>query len=259
MNRARAFLTTAVAALVVTGTAACTSAKETTVPPSPTDPSAVAPVLAHYDRAVLDQVWARPDLSPRDRSLITVAALIARNQTAPLGAQLERALDHGLSPAEISETITHLAFYAGRGNADGAVAVTAPIFQRRGVTAAELPPVTPENPLPLDLDADDARAAGVERDYGAVGAGVGQYTTDVLFRDLWLRPGLAPRDRSLVTVAALIATGQTAQITYHLGRALDNGLTAAQAAETLTHLAFYTGWPPVFSALPVVRDVLANR
>jgi 4-carboxymuconolactone decarboxylase len=52
-----------------------------------------------------------------------------------------------------------------------------------------------------------------------------QYTTDVLFRDLWLRPGLAPRDRSLVTVSALVATGQVAQITNHLNRAMDNGLT----------------------------------
>jgi len=58
-----------------------------------------------------------------------------------------------------------------------------------------------------------------------------------LFRDLWLRPDLAPRDRSLVTVSALIASGQIAQITYHLNRAMDNGLTQTQAAETVTHLA----------------------
>jgi 4-carboxymuconolactone decarboxylase len=81
--------------------------------------------------------------------------------------------------------------------------------------------------------------------------GVVQYTTDVLFRDLWLRPDLAPRDRSLVTVSALIASGQVAQITYHLNRAMDNGLTQAQAAEVITHLAFYAGWPNAFSALSV--------
>jgi 4-carboxymuconolactone decarboxylase len=92
-----------------------------------------------------------------------------------------------------------------------------------------------------------------------VAPGVVQYTTDILFRDLWLRPGLAPRDRSLVTVSALIATGQTAQITYHLNRAMDNGLTQRQASEVLTHLAFYAGWPNVFSALPVVKDVFEKR
>ena len=74
-----------------------------------------------------------------------------------------------------------------------------------------------------------------------------------------LRPDLAPRDRSLVTVSALIASGQVAQIPYHLNRAMDNGLTQAQAAEALTHLAFYTGWPNVFSALPVAKDVFEKR
>jgi 4-carboxymuconolactone decarboxylase len=81
----------------------------------------------------------------------------------------------------------------------------------------------------------------------------------VLFRDLWLRPDLAPRDRSLVTVSSLIASGQVAQITYHLNRAMDNGLTQPQAGEVLTHLAFYVGWPNVFSALPVAKDVFEKR
>jgi 4-carboxymuconolactone decarboxylase len=86
-----------------------------------------------------------------------------------------------------------------------------------------------------------------------------QYTTEALFRDLWLRPDLAPRDRSLVTVSALIAAGQVAQVPYHLNRAMDNGLTRAQASEMLTHLAFYAGWPNVFSALPVAKDVFEKR
>jgi 4-carboxymuconolactone decarboxylase len=86
-----------------------------------------------------------------------------------------------------------------------------------------------------------------------------QYTSDVLFHDLWLRPALAPRDRSLVTVSALIASGQVAQIPYHLNRAMDNGLTKAQASEVLTHLAFYAGWPNVFSAIPVAKGVFEKR
>ena len=86
-----------------------------------------------------------------------------------------------------------------------------------------------------------------------------QYTTDVLFRDLWLRPDLALGDRSLVTVAALIATGQVAQITFHLNKAMDNGLTSEQAGEVVTHLAFYSGWPNAFSAVSVVKDVIEKR
>jgi 4-carboxymuconolactone decarboxylase len=99
----------------------------------------------------------------------------------------------------------------------------------------------------------------VEANFGAVSPGVVMYTGEILFKNLWLRPGLAPRDRSLITVSALIASGQVAQITYHLGRAMDNGLTKAQASEVLTHLAFYTGWPCIFSAMPVVKEVFASR
>lgn len=89
--------------------------------------------------------------------------------------------------------------------------------------------------------------------------GVVQATTDVLFRDLWLRPGLSPRDRSLVTVSALIAVGQVAQVPVHLNKAMDNGLTEGEVSETLTQLAYYAGWPNVFSAMPVVKDVFSKR
>ena len=89
--------------------------------------------------------------------------------------------------------------------------------------------------------------------------GVVHYTGELLFRDLWLRPALTPRDRSLVTISVLIALGQVAQITYQLNRAMDNGLTKAQASEVLTQLAFYAGWPNVFSAIPIVKSVFEKR
>ena len=99
----------------------------------------------------------------------------------------------------------------------------------------------------------------MEQNFSGVAPQVVQYTTDLLFRNLWLRPTLAPRDRSLVTVSALIASGHVFQITYHLNRAMDNGLTKEQASEVLTHLAFYAGWPNVFSAMPVVKQVFEAR
>ena len=77
--------------------------------------------------------------------------------------------------------------------------------------------------------------------------------------ELWKRPGLAPRDRSLVTVSSLIASGQSTQITYHLNRAMDNGLTAEEAGEVVAHTAFYAGWPNAFSASSVVGEVLRSR
>ncbi|MGU3438191.1 carboxymuconolactone decarboxylase family protein [Actinomycetes bacterium M1A6_2h] len=220
---------------------------------------AVAPALAQYDDTVAEgDLWTRENLSSRDRSLVAVSALIARNQTDELAAEVERGLDNGLTPAEISEVITHLAFYASWPSALSAAEVVGPVFENRDVDADDLPHVD-ASLLPQDLAAEEQRAAGVERVYGTTAPGVVQYTDDVLFDDLWLRPDLAPRDHSLATVSALVAGDQVAQVTYHLGRAMDNGLTSAEASETPTQLAFYAGWPDVFSAISVVRDVLSSR
>ena len=82
-----------------------------------------------------------------------------------------------------------------------------------------------------------------------------ELTDEVLFGDVWARPELSPRDRSLVTVAALVAGGNTEQLAGHLNRALENGLTEAELAEVITHLAFYAGWPRALSAVRVARDV----
>jgi 4-carboxymuconolactone decarboxylase len=219
----------------------------------------VAPALEHYTQdLLLGDVWKRPDLSPRDRSIVTVAVLIARNQPAELPFYLNRALDNGVKPGEVAEIITHLAFYSGWPNAMGAMNAARAVFVERKIGIDQLPPAKVEL-LPLDQAAEEKRAAAVGDNFGKVAPGVVQYTTDVLFRDLWLRPGLAPRDRSLVTVSALVACGQVAQITYHLNRAMDNGLTEKQAGEMLTQLAFYAGWPNVFSAMPVFKDVFAKR
>ena len=219
----------------------------------------VAPALDKYAQGTLAGLWKRPDLKPRDRSIVTLAALIARNQTIEMAQYMDLALDNGVKARELSEIITHLAFYAGWANAASAVAVTKDVFAARKIGADHLPAASPQQLLPLNEEAEMSRAAGVEQQYGAVAPGVVKYTTDVLFRDLWLRPDLAPRDRSLVTVSALIANGQAAQVGYHLNRAMDNGLTQAEAAEAVTHLAFYVGWPNVFSALPVVKDVFEKR
>ena len=227
--------------------------------PSAADVRAVAPALEKYrQERLFGDVWKRPGLAPRDRSVITVAALIARNQTVEMPFHLDLALDNGVTPAELSEIITHLAFYSGWANAMSAVAVAKDVFAKRGVRPNQLPAASPKL-LPLDEAAEADRAMRVSQQFGSAVPGVVQYTTDVLFRDLWLRPDLAPRDRSLVTVSALIAAGQVAQVSYHLNKAMDNGLTQAQAAEAITHLAFYVGWPNAFSALPVAKEVFDKR
>jgi 4-carboxymuconolactone decarboxylase len=223
------------------------------------DVRTVAPALEkHAQGTLLGDLWKRPGLAPRDRSIVTLAALIARNQTIEMPAYLDLALDGGVTPAEISEIITHLAFYSGWSNAMSAVSVAKDVFAARHIGADQLPPASGPQ-LALNEAAEAQRATRVGEQFGTVAPGLVQYTTDVLFRDLWLRPGLAPRDRSLVTVSALVAAGQVAQVPYHLGRAMDNGLTQAQAGEAITHLAFYAGWPNAFSALPVAKEVFEKR
>jgi 4-carboxymuconolactone decarboxylase len=78
-------------------------------------------------------------------------------------------------------------------------------------------------------------------------------TDDVLFGDIWARAELSPRDRSLITVATLIAGGNTEQLPGHLERALQNGLTEAELKEVIIHLAFYAGWPRAMSAVQVAK------
>ena len=82
-----------------------------------------------------------------------------------------------------------------------------------------------------------------------------QLTDDVLFGDVWERAELSSRDRSLVTVAALIVGGNTEQLTGHLSRAKQNGLSETELAEVIIHLAFYAGWPRAMSAVKVARSV----
>ncbi len=86
-----------------------------------------------------------------------------------------------------------------------------------------------------------------------------ELTDDVLFGDIWERPGLSPRDRSLITVATLIANGSTEQLVEHLQRARANGLTVDELTEAIVHLAFYAGWPRAMSAVTVAKRVFAEQ
>jgi 4-carboxymuconolactone decarboxylase len=83
-------------------------------------------------------------------------------------------------------------------------------------------------------------------------------TDDVLFGDIWARTELSPRDRSLITVAALITGGSTEQLPGHLERARQNGLTEAELKEVIIHLAFYAGWPKAMSAVQVAKRVFES-
>jgi 4-carboxymuconolactone decarboxylase len=84
-------------------------------------------------------------------------------------------------------------------------------------------------------------------------------TDDVLFGDVWERPGLSKRDRSLITVSALIALNRPDQLRAHLAIARNNGVTEDELVEAMTHLAFYAGWPNAITAVTVAREVFQNQ
>lgn len=94
---------------------------------------------------------------------------------------------------------------------------------------------------------------------GDVAPKLAELTDDVLFGDVWTRPELSARDRSLVTVAALTALGRLDQLRSHLGLALTNGVTSEELAELATHLAFYAGWPAGMSAASLLKQVLDEQ
>lgn len=89
--------------------------------------------------------------------------------------------------------------------------------------------------------------------------GLINYSEKWLFGEVWERPGLSKRDRSLIVVATLIALGRERQLVGHLERALNNGVTKEELSEVITHLAFYAGWPAAMTAAVVAKDVFEKR
>lgn len=94
--------------------------------------------------------------------------------------------------------------------------------------------------------------------YADVAPRLDEITQQVLFGDVWERPGLSKRDRSLITVATLVAGYRTNELSFHLKRALENGVTKDELVELITHLAFYAGWPAASTAVVIARQVFAE-
>lgn len=96
---------------------------------------------------------------------------------------------------------------------------------------------------------------GARTAFGDIAPKLAELTDVVLFGDVWARPGLSPRDRSLITVATLIALYRTNELPYHMKRAIENGVTRDELIEVITHLAFYAGWPPANTAVMIAKRV----
>jgi 4-carboxymuconolactone decarboxylase len=108
-------------------------------------------------------------------------------------------------------------------------------------------------------DTEPNQPSGAAKMFGDFAPALVHFTNDVLFGQVWKRPELSPKERSLVTVASLTTSGNTDQLVYHLGLAKDNGATEQELIEAITHLAFYAGWPKAMSAMAVAKQVFGNN
>jgi 4-carboxymuconolactone decarboxylase len=116
-------------------------------------------------------------------------------------------------------------------------------------------PALAQTPVP----AASATKTPAQQLMGDIAPKLAELTDDVLFGDVWERPGLSKRDRSLVTISALIAMNRPEQLRSHLVRARANGVTDDEMIEVITHLAFYSGWPNAVTAVAVARDALQKK
>ena len=236
----------------VTETNAEQVAGSTSAPEVGGGPYPAAPYLSELEASLLfGDIWERPGLSRRDRSLVTVAVTQALYRTEELREYLGRALDDGVTREEISELMTHVTMYAGWPTGSNASRVAIDVYGRRGL---DFPP--PADPVTLEIDLRGRRPG-----YPAIPY-LSALTRSVLFDEsdgVWTRPGLSPRDRSMITVAVAQASYSTDQLRGHIGRALNNGLTQEEIAEIITHVTFYAGWPTGSNAARVAADVFAER
>ncbi len=101
--------------------------------------------------------------------------------------------------------------------------------------------------------------SAAQKAIGDIAPKLAELTDRVLFGDVWERPQLSKRDRSLITCAALVASGKTEQMNFHFPTAIKNGVTQEELVETITHLAFYVGWPSAMSAVNRLKALFAPK
>ena len=224
--------------------------------PRPSGPlqQKLAPGLANYtDQILFGEIWPGAELSPRDRSLAVISALIAMNRPAQLQGHLTRALNNGVTPLEASGVLTHLAIYAGWPNAVSALEVYDRVYTTQNIDFAALQAAVA--PLPK-VHAGTAGTRIVPPQLAAVAPKFAELSNRVVLDDLWRRSDLSVRDRSLVTIAALTAMGEADLLDPYLRRGVQAGLAREQIAEALTHLAFYAGWGKATKAITALSRAL---
>ena len=235
--------------IVLTSSIAPQSPLAAQQPAAPVGAYDAAQYLGEIRNTVLyGDIWERPQLSARDRSLITVAVTQALYATNELRLHIGRALDNGVTQSEIAELIGHVLWYSGFPTAVNAARVAAEVFAERGL------PESPPESSPREPSLDDHLFPGVFPATPYVAD-----LLDLLYAETWERPELSPRDRSLVTVAVGTALYASSEVRFHVGRALDNGVTQEEISELITHVTFYSGFPTGVNAARVAATVFEQR
>ena len=227
--------------------------------------------LGTFAFAAVGEMWNRPQLSRRDRSLMIIAVLAAQARDEELELHTGIGLQHGLTRSEIEEINLHVAAYAGFPAAMAASRrMDAAFCKAEGVERIE-------GRLPADHLSDSERlerAADVRRsltngraeadpaeDLAAMTeflGDLGEWAMLFAFGEIWSRPDLSRRDRSLVVIAILCALGQDSELGFHIPAGLHHGLTRVEVEEIMTHLCLYAGFPRSVDGMRAAKEAFAK-
>jgi len=213
----------------------------------------------------LAEVWTRPGLSRRDRSLVVITILATLNQLNQLRSHVQGGINHGLTRTEIEEIFVQLAGYAGFPRAiDAMTTAHESLAAMQGVERLE--PSPPAEPKDDEQRSADARAVmgrlSANQPPGGVGVDMGSFTGPAgrfAFGELWSRSQLTPRERSLVVCATLTTQARPTELRFHLQGALNNGATIEELEELMVTVIAYVGFPTAAEGFRALREVEARQ
>lgn len=225
--------------------------------------------VRYLHETVLGEIWARPVLSARDRSLVTVAALTALNCPIELKAQMHAALASGISARTLYEVVFHAGGYAGYGLALEALSALSTVMEEAGVvgSAADGEPVESqigggdlETRLKAVLEAllprrETYLPSPAQYDFAPDWK---KWTATSCFGGCWVRPGLSLVERSRVTMAVVCVLGQEIPLRSHIGVACNLGISREEIGEQIMHLAVYRGYSGAVNAMQIAEEVFAE-
>ena len=227
--------------------------------------------LGTFAFTAVGEMWDRPQLNRRDRSLMIIAVLAAQSRDEELVLHTRIGFRHGLERAEIEEINLHIAAYAGFPAAMAAIRRMDAAFRdvegvdrlapREGADhigdeerlqrAADVRRTLTGGRAPADVNAD---LAGMQEFLGDVG----ELAMLWAFGEIWSRPVLSRRDRSLIVIAILTALGQERELAFHVPAGLEHGLTREEIEEIMTHLCLYAGFPRAVDGMRAAREAFAH-